>query len=290
MRGAISFCAAAVCIAAIATPSPVAAATPPLEVDDLAQAWRWRTYDRDGRLPAGPVSALGHDRDDMIYVGTDEGLFRYNGYHWTKLASVDPLGSSDLKRIVESGGEIFLVTSRDVWVLRLGVELRRVYQSPSFLIAESPAGEVYVVDLVERTHLKLEKDGPGPVDGGANPVPVPRGEPLDYVVDAGRVHWLATDEGLYQRDFGAGRPWKIDSGLGPQLSGLRCDRLFLVKHQSVRSLPFQIVVSRQLWARFESPRGTPILARREDSGRWAVVSLADPQPSVERLIRDGQGS
>ena len=57
-----------------------------LEIEDFSELWRWRKYDREKDYPGGSPTALGHDRDDMIYVGTQTGLLRYNGYHWATIS------------------------------------------------------------------------------------------------------------------------------------------------------------------------------------------------------------
>src|SRR5258706_8775529 len=169
-----------------------------LEPDDLAERWRWRVFDREEGLPSGSISAIGHDRDDFIYAGTDRGLLRYNGFTWTRLENAEPFEGGPVVSILESGGDVYAATRREIWLARYGLELHRIVKGEKVLIAAGPLGGVYAVDSGARIHEQIEKENRTRVDEGA---PLPEGELFDYVVHDRRVHWLATPERPFRPDI-----------------------------------------------------------------------------------------
>lgn len=269
----------------------------PLAVKDFADGWRWRDFEgKENQLP-GNVSVLGYDSvDDIIYAGTAQGLFRYDGYRWTKLFSAEPFTDEPINRIVESVGKTLVSTARELWMVLGGLELQKIYSSPQFLWSASPAGGIFVIDLATREHLQIDRHERNRVDEGPEGIPLPGARIFDYLVDEKRLHWLATSEGLYRRDIRKGFKWQKESDLPPSWRDFPCRRLFLVKFPPLQKGPASPSAESarpqfQLWANFEEAAGKPaVLARRREAGGWAMVALPSGGLPATDLIRDASGN
>ncbi len=268
-----------------------------LQPEQLAENWRWRRFDREEGLQ-GSIFAIGRDRDDFIYAGTNRGLLRYNGFVWTPLQSNEPFDAGPIVKIVESGGNLYAATRSEVWIARYGLELHRLLAGGRLILAAGPLGGVYAVDMDTRIHYHLEKEVKSQIDEG---LPLPEDEIFDYVVDDRRIHWLATREGPYRRDIRSRFRWQLDPELGSDLRGHPCIRLFLVKRQTVTRTPYSAPVppgllSFELWGLFERMQnsqneadGRYILAKRGESG-WAITTIDSSRPAIADLVLDGRGS
>ena len=78
---------------AASAPAPAPART--VQPADLAEAWRWRRFDREEGLPAGSITAIGYEREgDYIYVASPRGILRYMGFQWEPIASGAPFAAT----------------------------------------------------------------------------------------------------------------------------------------------------------------------------------------------------
>ena len=90
-----------------------------LSVEDFKETWRWRSFENDGKLPSGPVAVLGGDNDDVVYLGTDEGLYGFGGFKWSVIKELNLLDGESLNEIIISSGEVFVTTSSQVMSLQV---------------------------------------------------------------------------------------------------------------------------------------------------------------------------
>ena len=265
-----------------------------LEPEDLAERWRWRLFGREEGLPSGSITAIGLDRDDFLYAGTDRAVYRYNGFTWSVLESSSPLDGGAVAKIVESGGDVYVATASAVWFARSGGELTRVLRGGRLLLAAAPLGGVYAIDAERREHWQLERGVASRVDEAT---PLPEGALLDYVVDDRRLHWLATREGLFRRDLRARLRWQEDPDAASGMRGRDALRLFLPQsfRPTVRApagVPGAPSPGRsEIWCLFGESRGAPkaavgsVLARRGEKG-WKAVEIDPSRPVVESLLVD----
>ena len=275
---------------------PIGLAIPArLGFEDFSQPWRWRAFDRE-LLPTKPVSILFRDRSDYVYAGFSEGLFRYNGYRWTKFVDGNDFDGQPLGRIVETANGLYVATTSKVWLLRGRGGLRAVYEGSQFLLAAGPRGGIYLINALDGTHLQLDESGNTSVDGEKS-VKLPRLVVNDYVVDDDKIHWLACENGIFSRDISRRSTWKPSKYRSPLSGELSCEKIFLVTSLSL-PIPrrpkssvgdFNAEPRYELWARFRGSGGEPILARRGDDDRWESVADA-PRAAFAYLNRDFRGN
>ena len=87
----------------------LAAASPSLAVDTLRvttpdpvlEEWRWTTFERNSAQD-GSVRDVHEDRDGNIWLATDRGAHRYDGYHWTTYRSEDGLTDDKVRTVIQS--------------------------------------------------------------------------------------------------------------------------------------------------------------------------------------------
>ncbi|MEO7431840.1 MAG: diguanylate cyclase [Dokdonella sp.] len=114
-------------------PPAIAGPTQTLETQLRWMPWR-RDASREG-LPRNWVSALAQDREGFMFAGTEEGLARYDGQHWTPLPL--PLDASTrqpyINALAASGdGSIWIGTdTAGLFVHRSGALERRVLSGPA---------------------------------------------------------------------------------------------------------------------------------------------------------------
>jgi signal transduction histidine kinase/ligand-binding sensor domain-containing protein/CheY-like chemotaxis protein len=78
-----------------------------------AQRYSFKRYDQDSGLLDQNIRALFQDRTGFLWVGTDNGLFRYDGHQFRGFAKADGLPSSQVEAIEQT-------TDGTLWVATLG--------------------------------------------------------------------------------------------------------------------------------------------------------------------------
>ncbi len=89
----------------------------------LAQHQAMRLYDEDSGLFNGSISALAQDRTGFLFVGTENGLYRYDGQHFSHLTDGVPANGVVEALRTTSDGRIWAVFSDRVYLLGAGQAL-----------------------------------------------------------------------------------------------------------------------------------------------------------------------
>lgn len=80
-----------------------------------------KTYDRAQGLDGFDVNCMFQDREGTLWVGTEEGLYRYNGKRFQEFSVADGLADSNITRIVEDAkGVLWIATGAGISVLKDG--------------------------------------------------------------------------------------------------------------------------------------------------------------------------
>ena len=69
--------------------------------DPVTEAWRWTEFDKSSGL-AGAVQKIYEDRDGNIWFGTNEGVQRYDGIHWTTYTTLDGLAHNRVRTVLQA--------------------------------------------------------------------------------------------------------------------------------------------------------------------------------------------
>ena len=95
-----------------------------------AQRYNFKRYDQDSGLPNLDVRALLQDRTGFLWVGTDNGLYRYDGHHFRTFAVADGLPSSQITALAAAPeGTLWVATESGLARLR-GERFEKVLISP----------------------------------------------------------------------------------------------------------------------------------------------------------------
>jgi ligand-binding sensor domain-containing protein len=177
-----------------------------------AQTPEWTVYTtRNTGMPDNIVRALAVDASGAVWVGTPEGIGRYDGVEWTVLnAENSPLPTSDVWSLTfDAEGALWAAVTGGVVALR--DEEWHVFTpdnapipdaQPRFVYAE-PGGSIWA---------GFEEGGLSRFDGSSwtvyrsDPHGLPDDDVRDLVVDEEGVVWIATLSGLGRFD---GAEWSV---------------------------------------------------------------------------------
>jgi len=142
----------------------VAIATILMAAASAAEAQRLpvRHYGLAEGLPHNTVTSIYQDRKGFLWIGTFEGLARFDGYRFVSYSTVDGLGHDLVNDIAEDRGGRLWVATNGGGVARLG-------------------------DGGDRPFVPL-RVGPSPLSNAVNAI----------AFDAANALWCATDDGLYR--------------------------------------------------------------------------------------------
>ncbi len=112
-----------------------------------AQRYSFKRYDQDSGLLDLNVRTLLQDRVGFLWVGTDDGLFRYDGSRFRRFTAADGLPSAQVEDLHETGdGTLWVATLAGVAWLN-GERFVPIDISPgrgSIAIASDPRGRLYI--------------------------------------------------------------------------------------------------------------------------------------------------
>lgn len=183
-----------------------------------AQRYSFRHYGQEEGLTNTVSQCLLQDRAGFIWVGTQNGLFRFDGVRFEGFFRTDGLPSSRIEALHEDSGGALWVGTRGGLARRVGHRFQTIAAPGRFeilgrsSIVSSPQGTVYVGTS---EGLLIGRRAPGRTEyqwrfesQGA-----PR-EPISalHLDPAGRL-WLATGRRLYQFHEGRSRPVSAEAGL-----------------------------------------------------------------------------
>ena len=216
--------AAALGALALLRPALVEAQAPEDVADDDAIAFRHLTVEDD--LPSGAVLSVAQDALGFVWIGTDEGLVRYDGYdilegHTYRRTADSTSLSGNVVQVLEAapGGDLWVGTGA-------GLNRYLVHDDRFLRVAGLPSDDV----------IALEADAAGNawvgtvaglafVEAGGAVAAVERHDPADrrslpddvvedvLLDEAGRL-WVGTGDGLALRQDGGYRTFRPDSLLG----------------------------------------------------------------------------
>jgi len=112
-----------------------------------AQRYSFKRYDQESGLPSQSVRCLLQDRAGFLWVGTDNGLFRYDGHRFRGFTTDDGLPASQIQAIDQTGdGTLWVATLSGLARLN-GERFEIVDISPgrgASAVASDSAGRLYV--------------------------------------------------------------------------------------------------------------------------------------------------
>ncbi|MBI4602106.1 MAG: PAS domain-containing protein [Planctomycetes bacterium] len=261
-----------------------AGAQDPLEA--LGESWRWRVFDRQEGLGASSVSAVHQDQREFIYAASERGLWRYDLWEWAPVENAQPFDDGEVTLFLESSSGLYALGASSLWKVD-ATTLKLLHRGGGLHGASNDLGEIFVIDERQLAHLQVRGDSVERIDPG---VKLPGGKVLEYEIDARRVHWLLTADGLYSRDM-ARRAWRglEERDLEGALAGRVCARLFKVESPAPRDAEAGRLgaAARELWALFQGgPDASPphVLARLED-GAWVLRAPLEGPP-VRAILKD----
>ncbi len=121
-----------------------------LAIPAVAQRQSFRYYGQEQGLSNLATECLLQDRAGYLWVGTQNGLFRYDGAVFSAFGEADGLPSSSIETLVETpGGELWVATPRGLAVRRGNrfeplQYTRRFHSSSRFGLASDAGGRLYL--------------------------------------------------------------------------------------------------------------------------------------------------
>lgn len=169
-------------------------------------------HQTEGGLPKTTVSALAQDSDGFLWVGTQNGLARWDGYRARLYQPnrADPGALPDsyvLGLHVDQGGRLWVATSagglaryepaEDGFVPTLGLS------SPAVsAIEDDGAGGLWVGTDIALDHLGADGKALAPLHPGGD-------NRIRALLRDGRILWIGTEHGLYRLESGASEPVQV---------------------------------------------------------------------------------
>jgi len=112
-----------------------------------AQRYSFKRYDQDSGLPNQDIRALVQDRTGFLWIGTDNGLFRYDGHRFRGFTTADGLPTSEVEGLGETrDGTLWVATYRGLARFS-GERFEAVDISPAgaaMVVADDLQGRLYV--------------------------------------------------------------------------------------------------------------------------------------------------
>jgi len=124
----------------------------------FAQTYSFRTYDEYTGLPGSYLSVIGQDRNGLLWVGVDTGLYRYDGFSFHHMAFPDTLPRGNVSALYSdargtmwvgmSDGSLFTWSEGRPMVRKELEETDRINR-----ITESPGGNVWIVTQTQGIYI-----------------------------------------------------------------------------------------------------------------------------------------
>ena len=178
------------------------------------ETWRFHHLTIDDGLSQNVAAALLQDRRGFIWIGTKDGLNRYDGVDFAVYRH-DPFDTSTLlgdhvTALDEDGGGALWVGTQAGSLTRLDPATGRAVRyrrSPTAVIENvtvGPDGSVWLATRGEGVYrlAAAARDDPEAVFERLPTAPGPASEAADVLVDAAGTVWAATNDGLWRRPAG----------------------------------------------------------------------------------------
>jgi signal transduction histidine kinase/ligand-binding sensor domain-containing protein/DNA-binding response OmpR family regulator len=178
-----------------------------------------RVYDERDGLPQNTATAIAFDHRGYLWVGTEDGIARYNGRAWTTVPMPDRMGSNFIRAIsVAHDGGLWLATfGGGVAELRDG--RWTCYDTSSGLPHDIVLTVLATADASGRTVVWAgTRDGLARIrDGVCSRVDGPEGQIWSVLessaASGGPALWLGTSKGVYQQLANGWKLWTVDDGI-----------------------------------------------------------------------------
>ena len=238
----------------------------------LGQRYTFKYYSHEQGLEDLTVSSLLQDRTGFLWLGTLNGLYRYDG---ARFQLVEGLPSTRIFSLAETADGTLLVATLDGLAIRAGSQFRRVgapemraFPGPQS-IAVTPAGKAFVA---APSGLWVSDGKPGPAGIEFRKYVLPRGVGdqgifSSYADGVSRL-WFGCDSRLCQIDGGAVRVFGEEAGVPS-------DHWRAIARDG----------KGRLWIR----SATRLLVRAEGSRQFVPVKGIPESSGVESLYVDRQG-
>ena len=114
----------------------------------VAQRYSFKIYTRDQGLRNLSINSLAQDSQGYLWVGTQSGVYRYDGNEFRAVGDRTTLPSLDVQSVAAtSDGSIWLGTPRGLGVIRHG-RVEKISTEPSFEIVGEAALAIGLDDAV----------------------------------------------------------------------------------------------------------------------------------------------
>ena len=210
MQGAARFAAAAAVLAVTASLPPAARAAdlPSVLTEYTVTAWG----QKDG-FPLGNTWSIVQDEDGYLWVGTDAGLFRFDGVSfvtWTPPAADPPLRGAVRSLLVARDGSLWIGYGESGRAVRFRQGQSRIYGEPEGLpraaltaLVEDPDGHIWAATGRGLYGLAEEKNVEKWIRAGADDG-LPDGQVYSIKFNSRRDMIVGTGSGVFKRS-GASR-------------------------------------------------------------------------------------
>ena len=210
MQGAARFAAAAAVLAVTASLPPAARAAdlPSVLTEYTVTAWG----QKDG-FPLGNTWSIVQDEDGYLWVGTDAGLFRFDGVSfvtWTPPAADPPLRGAVRSLLVARDGSLWIGYGESGRAVRFRQGQSRIYGEPEGLpraaltaLVEDPDGHIWAATGRGLYGLAEEKNVEKWIRAGADDG-LPDGQVYSIKFNSRREMIVGTGGGVFKRS-GASR-------------------------------------------------------------------------------------
>ncbi len=238
----------------------------------VAQRYSFKYYGHEQGLEDLTVSYLLQDRTGFLWLGTMNGLFRYDG---ARFQFADGLPSSRIVSLAEAPDGTLLVATREGLAVRDGARFRRIgaagmrdFPGPQS-IAVTPAGDVYVA-AASGLWVGRKSSGPSPLEFHKLALPQGAGdrEIFSVYTDAKNELWFGCGAGVCQLTDGRVKVF------GPE-AGIPSDQWRAIAKDG----------SGRLWVR----SATRLLVRGPGAARFTPIEGVPDSSGFESLYVDRQG-
>jgi ligand-binding sensor domain-containing protein/serine phosphatase RsbU (regulator of sigma subunit) len=133
------------------------------------QAYRFRDYGQENNLPSEVIYTLNQDKSGYLWVGTTEGLSRFDGFDFFRVEFPDSVtGRYPTVSIKDSNGNLWFGCNDGTVFYADGTELKKADLPESSgtgisSILESPDGELYIIPQ-RKPLFRINRDKPSVAD------------------------------------------------------------------------------------------------------------------------------
>ncbi|QOY90703.1 hybrid sensor histidine kinase/response regulator [Paludibaculum fermentans] len=182
-----------------------------------AQRYSFKTYGQEQGLSNLATECLFQDRTGYLWVGTQNGLFRYDGAVFARFGEADGLPSSTVDSIVESSDGVLWVATSHGLARRRGSRFeafafkQSVESAGRFGLASDATGRLY---LTTNAGILQSSQPAGGAEPKFEPIPgQPSGHAYGVHVEQGGVIWYGCGSGVCRIENGRTESFGQDQGV-----------------------------------------------------------------------------